>query len=127
MSKSSKDTAASRAAFDLNLDAIAEERKKPKLTRKELDEAGAEAGFTNKPTTAAKKQTKQRRAQRERPWRRSGRTALVSTKIKPAANDLLMSLVSSFSEHEQRPISKAEVIERALALLHAQVTENPPT
>ena len=137
MSVETKKSKDGRAEFDLDLDAVAEERPKPKLSNEELDAASVRAGFT-KPSAvppageAAKEKAKRGAAKGpvkrseavstggERPWRRSGRTTALNTNIKPKHHERLMDLVLMLSEKEDRPISKAEVLERGVDLLHAQ-------
>ena len=106
----------------MDLDAVAEERPKPRLSKEELAEAGVRAGFT-KPGAAAVETVKRRRKRgaaaatpgREQSWRR---TTALSTKIKAKHHEQLVELVDALSDKEERPISKAEVLERSLELLY---------
>ena len=125
------------APLNVDLDTVVGERPKPQLSKEELVEAGVRAGFT-KPSEmppgaeAAKEKAKRGAAKGtvkrseavstagERPWRRSGRTTALNTNIKPKHHERLMELVQILSEKEDRPISKAEVLERGVDLLHAQ-------
>ena len=121
MNQETKKSEDGRAAFDLDLDAVAEERPKPRLSKEELAEAGVRAGFT-KPSAPAVETVKRRRkrgaaaAGGEQSWRR---TTALSTKIKAKHHEQLVELVDDvLSDKEERPISKAEVLERSLELLY---------
>ena len=121
MNQETKKSEDGRAAFDLDLDAVAEERPKPQLSKEELAEAGVRAGFT-KPSAADAVETVKRRRKRgaaaaggEQSWRR---TTALSTKIKAKHHEQLVELVDVLSDKEERPISKAEVLERSLELLY---------
>ena len=63
MNQETKKSEDGRAAFDLDLDAVAEERPKPRVSKEELAEAGVRAGFT-KPSAAAAVETVKRRRKR---------------------------------------------------------------
>ena len=125
-----------RAPLDLNIDDLPPPRDKPKLSKEAKLAAGAGAGFSEDetetvataPAVALSTKHKPKKkpattAGTERPWRRTGRTHPVNTNIKPEYNDALMELVAQLSEREGRPVSKAEVLERAIELLRADQTQ----
>lgn len=115
-----------RARLDLNIDDLPPPRQKPQLSKEAKLAAGAAAGFNDDdeqlatipavaPTPKRKPKNKTTStAGTERPWRRTGRTHPVNTNIKPEYNEALMTLVVEMSEREGRPVSKAEVLERAI-------------
>ena len=122
-----------RAPLDLNIDDLPPPREKPKLSKEAKLAAGVAAGFTDgetetvEPAVALSTKPKPTKkpattAGTERPWRRTGRTHPVNTNIKPEYNDALMELVALLSEREGRPVSKAEVLERAIELLRSEQT-----
>ena len=60
---------------------------------------------------------------RSRPRRKTGRTLAICTNIKPSVHEQWLDLVDDFSDREDRPVSKAEVLERAITALFQKERE----
>ena len=98
-----------RAKLNLNFD---DDSSTP--TRAEIDqkvkEISAEAGFVSKSPVLNQHTSRPRRTRAK-----TGRTYPFNTKIKPETYDMICHLADTASEEEGRPVSLAEIIERAIA------------
>ena len=74
-----------------------------------------------KPEEKAQAKTKPKPG--SRPRRKTGRTLAICTNIKPSVHEQWLDLVDDFSDREDRPVSKAEVLERAITALHRKERE----
>lgn len=70
-----------------------------------------------------KAQTEIKPKDRSRPRRKTGRTLALCTNIKPSVHEQLLDLVDAYSDREDRPVSKAEVLERAITALFQKEQE----
>ena len=70
-----------------------------------------------------KAQTETKPKTRSRPRRKTGRTLAICTNIKPSVNEQWLDLVDTYSDREDRPVSKAEVLERAISALFQKERE----
>ena len=81
----------------------------------------ASAAQVVKPKGKAQAETKPKN--RSRPRRKTGRTLALCTNIKPSVHEQLLDLVDAYSDREDRPVSKAEVLERAITALFQKEQE----
>jgi len=116
-----------RAKLSLNFD---DDDALPDNTRAEIDrkiqEISEESGFVSK-APAVKSQNKSKSAKpktqsvkKRRTRAKTGRTYPFNTKIKPEIYDLICNIADTSTLEEGRPVSLAEVIERAVAALEIQ-------
>jgi hypothetical protein len=107
-----------RLSFDLE----DETETSPEATHRKIEEISEKSGFTARaprraPTRAAAPAPAESDDSYQRPRRRrgkTGRTFPFNTKIKPQTYDKICDLADKASEREGRPISFAEIIERAI-------------
>ncbi len=86
----------------------------PEVNKELLREVSSRAGFGARDNKAPEKSPSvpMRRARRA-----TGRTYPFNTKLKPETYNLICNLSDEMSDEEDRPVSMAEVLERALAEL----------
>jgi hypothetical protein len=107
-----------RLSFDLE----DETETSPEATHRKIEEISEKSGFTARaqkraPTKAAAPAPAESDDSYRRPRRhrgKTGRTFPFNTKIKPQTYDKICDLADKASEREGRPISFAEIIERAI-------------
>lgn len=96
-----------KLSLDFDDDVIVEDRAE---IDKKVREISEQAGFVSKSPVA--KPTAALRPRRTRA--KTGRTYPFNTKIKPETYDMICYLADTASEEEGRPVSLAEIIERAI-------------
>ncbi len=112
--KEKLEDAEERAKLSLDLDGL-ESTPVASPDRSKIEEISETSGFKSRAqpkTQPTKSPTKPKTKARKR--RTTGRTYPFNTKIKPEAYQLLGDLADTLSETEGRPVSMAEVLERAL-------------
>lgn len=111
-----------RARLSFDLDDDETDNGKEEIVRK-VEEISVRSGFVARASRPVKKrenfqQTEEQAVTRSRRTRpRTGRTYPFNTKLKQATYDKICDLADSATENEGRPVSLAEIIERAIYLL----------
>ena len=116
-----------RAKLSLNFDdeELAEDSRE-EIDRK-IHEISEKAGFISKAPIVNNKTKANTTAHVLRPRRtraKTGRTYPFNTKIKPETYDLICEIADTSTEEEGRPVSLAEVIERAMDALMIKRSKN---
>lgn len=120
MSEEKTGTVRQKLSFDLEDDYVDQKEPSPEEVKRKARKIGEEAGFT---AAVSNKGSNENSIQESgtapvrRTRARTGRTHAFNTRIKPETYNDICTLADEATQHEDRPVSLAEIIERGIDAL----------